>query len=101
MKNCPYCNEPISDDALKCQFCRQWLVDISKSKKKKNIFPLLIGALIIICLYHSLVVKAVRIEEVRQCSNLNGQAQEFEKCKQQITYWNTFLDFKKVSAALN
>ena len=76
MKNCPFCNEPINDEALKCPSCRQWLVDTTKLKKKKSIFPWLIGLIIIICFYHSLVVKAMQSAEVRECFKFRDLPEE-------------------------
>jgi len=32
MKNCPYCNEQIQEDAIKCKFCGEWL-------NKNNVAP--------------------------------------------------------------
>ena len=101
MKNCPFCNEPINDDALKCPSCRQWLVDTTKLKKKKSIFPWLIGLLIIICLYHGLVLKAMRSAEVRECFKFRDLPEEYGACKIEITYWDTFFDFKRILQALD
>ncbi len=34
MKNCPFCNQPIKQEALKCHCCQRWLIDTSRLKSK-------------------------------------------------------------------
>lgn len=101
MKNCPFCNERINDEALKCQFCQQWLVDITKRKKKSNIVPWILFIWVFIGMYHGLVIKAMRTEQARKCFTLGDSTPEYAACKEQITYWNTCFDFQRILQALN
>ena len=38
MKKCPYCDELIQPDALKCRYCKEWLNDEEASKTKNTLF---------------------------------------------------------------
>jgi len=54
----------------------------------------------VLMMYHGCVVKAQRIKELRQCYQYRDSSQqEYERCKDSVTYISTFLDFKTVFQA--
>lgn len=41
MKNCPYCAEPIKENAQKCKYCQEWLWDNTPSFDWNKLIPFL------------------------------------------------------------
>ena len=101
MKNCPFCNQPIKEEALKCRYCQRWLVNMTKQKDLSNIIWRVIIIIVIFGMYHALVTKAMRVDQVQQCHHPNITQIEHDLCQQQITYWKTFFDFKKILLAFD
>ena len=99
MKNCPHCDQPIQPEALKCHYCQRWLVDTSKLENKKSIVPWIILIIIVGGMYHTLVVKAMRNEQARQCYIFVWGSPEYEICKGKISYQKTFFNFREIIQA--
>lgn len=38
MKTCPYCCKDVPNNAKKCQYCGEWLIDKKEIRKENNIF---------------------------------------------------------------
>ena len=101
MKNCSHCNQPIKEEALKCRHCQRWLIDITKQNDPSGIILGIFIIILIFGIYHALVTKAMRIDQVRQCHHPNTTQIDYNLCKEQITYWKTFFDFKKILLAFD
>ena len=101
MKNCPYCNQKVQSAALKCRYCQRWLVNMTKQQDPSNIIWGVIIIILISGMYHALVTRAMRIDQVQQCYHPNNTQMENNSCKEQITYWETFFDLKKILLAFD
>lgn len=44
MKSCPYCGELVKNNAIRCKYCNEWLVD-KKETNNKNKFFLVFSAI--------------------------------------------------------